>query len=331
MTAAVPSDRKPPVSRRGISRPTDRREATLERHARAAGGFRSGTIALVGRPNVGKSTLINRLVGEKVAIVSDVPQTTRTRVVGVRRVPGAELIFVDTPGLHKPRHLLNEAMVRAARAALDEADVILFLVDVTAPLGPGDRAVLDLLRPRRAPVLLILNKVDRVEKPRVLPMIDESRALFEFAEIFPISATRDDDFTDLLNAIVARLPEGEAAYPEDEYTDQSLRALAAEWIREPILRHTRQEVPHAVAVRIDEFIEDDEKGLVTIKATVVVEKASQKGILIGAGGAMMKRVGEEARIELERVAGRKVFLSLWVTVEEGWRQSPRALRDLGYT
>ena len=227
------------------------------------------------------------------------------------------------------------AAFRTTLQELRDADVLVHVVDASHPaMDDHMAAVEDLLEELEVidrPTVLALNKVDRVEKPRVLPMIDESRSLFEFAEIFPISATRDDDFTDLLSAIVARLPVGEAAYPEDEYTDQPLRALAAEWIREPILRHTREEVPHAVAVRIDEFIEDDEKGLVTIKATVVVEKASQKGILIGAGGAMMKRVGEEARIELERVTGRKVFLSLWVTVEEAWRQSPRALRELGYT
>jgi GTP-binding protein Era len=292
--------------------------------------FRSGTIALVGRPNVGKSTLINRLVGEKVAIVSDVPQTTRTRVLGVVHLPEAELVLLDTPGIHRPRHRLNESMVRAARAALDEADVIFFLIDAAAPLGPGDRAILDVIRPRRAPVFLLLNKVDLVAKPLVLPLIDEARRLFEFAEIFPLSAKTDADFTKLLHAAVARLPEGEAGYPEDEYTDQTVRTMAAELIREAILHRTREEVPHAVAVRIDAFLDDEAKGLTTIKATVLVEKASQKAILIGAGGSMMKQVGEEARKEVERLVGRRVYLSLWVVVDEHWRQSPRTLHELGY-
>ncbi len=292
--------------------------------------FRSGTIAMVGRPNVGKSTLINRLVGEKVAIVSDVPQTTRTRVLGVVHLPEAELVLLDTPGIHRPRHRLNEAMIRAARAALDEADVIFFLIDATAPLGPGDRAILDLIRQHRVPVFLLLNKVDLVAKPLVLPLMDEARRLFEFAEIFPISAKADADFTALLHAAVARLPEGEAAYPEDEYTNQTVRTMAAELIREAILHRTREEVPHAVAVRIDEFLDDEAKALTTIKATVLVEKASQKAILIGAGGSMMKQVGEEARKEVERLVGRRVYLSLWVVVDEHWRQSLRTLQELGY-
>lgn len=316
----MPADREPPTPSVGPSMPA------VESGKR----FRSGTIALVGRPNVGKSTLINRLVGEKVAIVSDVPQTTRTRVVGVVHLPEAELVLLDTPGIHRPRHRLNEAMVRAARAALEEADVVFFLVDATAPLGPGDRAILDLLRAQRAPVFLLINKVDAVAKPRVLPLIDEARRLFEFAEIFPISAKDDPDFEALLRAAVARLPEGEAAYPADEYTDQTVRTMAAELIREAILHRTREEVPHAIAVRIDEFLEDDAKELTTIKATVLVEKTSQKAILIGAGGSMMKQVGEQARHEVERLVGRRVYLSLWVVVDEQWRQNARTLHELGY-
>jgi GTP-binding protein Era len=293
--------------------------------------FRVGTIALVGRPNVGKSTLINRLVGDKVAIVSDVPQTTRTRVVGVVHRPDAQLILLDTPGLHRPRHRLNDAMVRAAHAALDESDVVFFLCDVGAPFGAGDRAIVDLLRGRRALVFLLLNKVDRIAKPRLLPLIDEARRMGAFAEIFPVSAARDDEFERLLSAAVERLPVGEALYPKDEYTNQTLRTMAAELIREPILLRTREEVPHAVAVRIDDFSEGGEQDIVNIAATILVEKDSQKGILIGTGGAMMKQTGEDARKEIERLLGRRVFLTLWVTVERGWRQNPQVLRELGYT
>jgi GTP-binding protein Era len=287
-------------------------------------------IALVGRPNVGKSTLINRLVGEKVAIVSPVPQTTRTRVLGILRRPEAELIFVDTPGVHKPRHLLNETMIRAARAALDEADVVCLVIDATAGWRPGDRAVLNLVTARRGPVVLVINKVDRVKKPALLPLIDECRKAHPFAEIVPISAQKDADFEPLLRALTALVPAGEAHWPADEYTDQTTRAMAAELIREAILLRTREEVPHAVAVRIEEFAEDPATGLVSIRAQVLVEKESQKAILIGAGGSMMKHVGEQARLEIERLLGSKVYLSLWVTVEPSWRQDARQLGDLGY-
>lgn len=292
---------------------------------------RTGTVALIGRPNVGKSTLLNRLVGEKVAIVSSIPQTTRTRVLGIKHLPGAEIIFLDTPGIHTPRHLLNEMMLRTARAVLEEADVVCVVVDVSAGWGANDRLVLDLVRGRGAPVLLILNKVDRMPKPKILPVIDESLKVFDFAEIFPISAKQDDEFDALLRAIVDRLPTGEARYPADEYTDQTVRVMAAEFIREAVLAHTREEVPHSVAVRIEEFQEDEAKGLVRIKALVLVEKASQRGILIGAKGGMMKQVGEQARAELERLLGRRVFIGLWVGVEPEWRQDPRALQELGYT
>ncbi len=296
-----------------------------------ASTFRSGVIALVGRPNVGKSTLINRLVGEKVAIVSPVPQTTRTRVVGILHQPDTELILIDTPGLHKPRHLLNEAMMRAARGALEEADVICLLIDASAGWRAGDRAVLEFVKTRNVPIVLVMNKVDRLKKPALLPLIDECRKVWEFADIVPISAQRDEDLVPLVRVLTAHLPSGEAHYPKDEYTDQTIRALAAEWIREAILLRTREEVPHAVAVRIEEFTEDPDAKLVRIRAQVVVEKESQKAILIGAGGSMMKQVGEQARMELERLLGCRVYLGLWVTVEPHWRQDARRLGELGYT
>lgn len=293
--------------------------------------FRSGTIALVGRPNVGKSTLINRLVGEKVAIVSPVPQTTRTRVVGILHRPDAELIFIDTPGLHKPRHLLNETMVRAARGALDDADVRCLLIDATTGWGPGDRAALEFASSPRIPVVLVINKVDRVKKPTLLPMIDECRRAADFSDIVPISAQSDETFEPLLRALAAHLPVGEAHYPTDEYTDQAVRTLASEWIREAILLRTREEVPHAVAVRIEEYTEDQDAKLIRIRAQILVEKESQKAIVIGSGGSMMKQVGEQARLELERLLGCRVYVALWVTVEPQWRQDARQLSELGYT
>lgn len=306
-------------------------EASIHDAARRTSSpFRSGMIAIVGRPNVGKSTLINRLVGEKVAIVSPVPQTTRTRVLGILHRPDAELTFVDTPGVHKARHLLNETMIRASRAALDEADVVCLVIDATAGWRPGDRAVLSLVTARRGPVVLVINKVDRVKKPELLPLIDACRKAYAFAEIVPISATKDETFDSLLRVLAALVPLGEAHYPADEYTDQTTRAMAAELIREAILLRTREEVPHAVAVRIEEFTEDPATGLVSIRAQVLVEKESQKAILIGAGGSMMKHVGEQARMEIERLLGSKVYLSSWVTVEPNWRQDSRQLGELGY-
>jgi GTP-binding protein Era len=280
---------------------------------------------------VGKSTLINRLVGEKVAIVSPVPQTTRTRVVGIVHRSDAELIFIDTPGLHKPRHLLNETMMRAARGALDDADIACLLIDATAGWRAGDRAALEFVQAARLPVVLVINKVDRVKKPSLLPMIDECSRAGDFREIIPLSAQCDDGFEPLLRALSAHLPVGEARYPKDEYTDQVVRTLAAEWIREAILLRTRDEVPHAVAVRIEEFTEDTDAKLIRIRAQVVVEKASQKAIVIGARGSMMKQVGEQARLELERLLGSRVYLGLWVTVEPEWRQDARHLSELGYT
>jgi GTP-binding protein Era len=293
--------------------------------------LRSGIIALVGRPNVGKSTLINRLVGEKVAIVSPVPQTTRTRVLGVLHQPDAELIFLDTPGLHKPRHLLNETMMRAARGALEDADVICLVIDASAGWRAGDRVVLELVKTRKVPIVLVMNKVDRVKKPALLPLIDACRKMWDFAEIVPISAQRDDNVDSLVRVLTARLPSGEAHYPKDDYTDQTIRTMAAEWIREAILVRTREEVPHAVAVRIEEFAEDPDAKLVRIRAQIFVEKESQKAILIGAGGSMMKQVGEQARMELERLLGCRVYVGLWVTVEPHWRQDARQLSELGYT
>jgi len=298
---------------------------------------------LVGRPNVGKSTLLNRILGDKIAIISDKPQTTRTRILGVKHLPDAQLVFVDTPGIHKPKFRLNQRMVETALNALAEVDLVFFLVEATEAPGPGDRFVLDRLKEGRAPAFLVINKVDLVRKPRLLPLIETYRKMHEFAEIMPISAKTGDGVARLVDLAHARMLEGPVYFPEDVMTDQPMRVLAAELIREKILDKTRDELPFAVAVGIDSFIEEEARlgapgaggckrggRLARISATVYVEKKSQKAIVIGKQGAMLKAVGTYARIDMEHLFGMKVFLQLWVKVKEAWRQDERMLVELGY-
>ncbi len=293
-----------------------------------AEAYRSGFIAIVGRPNVGKSTLLNRILGEKIAIISDKPQTTRTRIAGVKHLPGAQLVFLDTPGIHKPRYRLNERMVQVALDALEEVDLVLVLVEATELPGPGDRFVLERLKDRAVPVFLLINKVDLVRKSRLLPLIDAYRQMHAFAEIVPVSAKTGDGVDRVVELALARMPEGPAYFKEDMVTDQPMRALAAELIREKILQKTRDELPFAVAVGIESF--EEEGNLARISAIVYVEKQSQKAIVIGKEGRLMKAVGTEARIDMERLFGLKVFLTLWVKVKEGWREDDRMLAELGY-
>jgi GTP-binding protein Era len=291
-----------------------------------------GSVAIVGRSNVGKSTLLNRLLREKIAIVSDKPQTTRTRILGVAHVENAQIVFLDTPGLHEPRHLLNRRMVRTALETFDDADVLFVVVDATAEPGPGDLAVIGHVRAamvkQARPVVLVINKVDLVNKTRLLPRIDQYARLYQWIEVVPLSAETGDNVDRLLAVTQALLPEGEAVYGEDMVTDQSMRTLAAELIREKILRQTYEEVPHSVAVEIDEFQET--KKLMRITAAVLVEKESQKGILIGKQGDRLKQVGIQARQDMERIFGTKVFLQLWVKVRDSWREDKRVLMELGY-
>jgi GTP-binding protein Era len=293
-----------------------------------AAAYRSGFVAIVGRPNVGKSTLLNRILGEKIAIISDKPQTTRTRVLGVKHFPEAQLIFLDTPGIHKPKFRLNERMVRVALDVLDEVDLVFFLVEATEPPGPGDRFVLERLKEREAPVILLINKVDLVQKPRLLPLIDAYSKMHEFAEIVPVSARTGDGVARAVELALARMPEGPAYFKDDVVTDQPMRTLAVEIIREKIILKTRDELPFAVAVRIESFRE--EGNLARIAAIVYVEKESQKAIVIGKQGEVMKAVGTEARLDMERLFGLKVFLQLWVKVKEGWREDEQVLAELGY-
>jgi GTPase len=291
-----------------------------------------GTVAIVGRSNVGKSTLLNRLLNEKIAIVSEKPQTTRTRILGVVHAPGAQVALLDTPGLHKPQHLLNRRMVRTAVETLEEADLLFVLMDATTLPGPGDLLALDhvksALKKRSRPVILVLNKVDLVNKMKLLPVIDTYARMFAWTEVVPVSAQTGDNVQRLLTVTVSHLPEGEGVYDEDTVTDQSMRTLAAEMIREKLLRQTHEEIPYSLAVEIDEFVEEGK--LARITASVLIERESHKAIVIGKHGERLKTVGTEARIDMERLFGMKVFLQLWVKVREAWREDEHALVELGY-
>ncbi len=291
-----------------------------------------GTVAIVGRSNVGKSTLLNRLLNEKIAIVSDKPQTTRTRILGVVHAPGAQIALLDTPGLHKPQHLLNRRMVRTAVETIEEADLLFVLMDATSLPGPGDLLAVDhvkaALKKHVRPVILVLNKVDLVNKMKLLPVIEAYARMFSWTEVVPVSAQTGDNVQRLLAVTVPHLPEGEGAYDDDTVTDQSMRTLAAEIIREKLLRQTHEEIPYSLAVEIDEFTEEGR--FARIAASVLVERESHKAIVIGKQGERLKTVGTEARVEMERLFDMKVFLKLWVKVREAWREDEHALVELGY-
>lgn len=294
-----------------------------------ASATRAGTVGLFGWTNVGKSTLLNRLVGEKLAAVGSAAQTTRRRIQGVRNVPGrGQVVFVDTPGLHHPRHALNRRMVAAARRGLAEVDVALLVVDAARGLGPGDQEAAALTA-GKAQRLIALNKVDLVRpKTELLPMMQTAARDWGVAEIVPVSALTGEGCAALLERLLQRLPESAPLYPEDYLTDQTERGLAAEWIREQLVQATRQELPHATAVLIERWHERQD-GLIEIEATVLVERESQKPIVIGHNGQMLRHVGEAARRELERLLGARVFLRLWVKVRQGWRDDDRTLHELG--
>jgi GTPase len=288
--------------------------------------FRSGFIALIGRPNVGKSTLLNCLLGEKVSIISDKPQTTRNRIRGILTLPRAQAVFIDTPGIHKPLHRMNELMVQTAIRTYGEVDVILLLVEATERPGAGDKYIIDTLAAVKTPVILVINKVDLIEKERLLPLISEYSALHPFAEIIPVSALRAD-LGKLLDAVVQRLPEGPKFFPDDQFTDQPERFLAAELVREKVFELTKEEIPYSTAVVIELMQEEPE--LTRIHAVIFVDRDTQKGIVIGKGGAMLKEIGSRARQDMERLLGVKVFLQLWVKVKKGWREDDRMLRNIG--
>ncbi|PYR58019.1 MAG: GTPase Era [Acidobacteria bacterium] len=292
--------------------------------------MKSGFVSLVGRPNAGKSTLLNRLVGTKLAIVSDKPQTTRTRILGVRNYPDAQVVFLDTPGIHRPLHRMNVRMLDVAVEAIREVDVLGLVVDATEPPGKGDRFVIDLIKHTTAPVFLILNKVDLMKKSRLLPIIERHSKEADYAEIVPISAGTGENVDRLERAIVDRLPEGEPLYPLDYLTDQPERFFAAEIVREKLLQFTRAEIPFASAVVIDRFEEATPADpLLRLYCTILVDRESQKPIVIGKGGSMVKRIGVAAREDLERFFGTRVYLDLQVKVRSEWREDDRVLNDLG--
>ena len=290
--------------------------------------MKSGFVALVGRPNAGKSTLLNRLVGQKLAIVSDKPQTTRNRITGVRNFAGGQVVFVDTPGVHRPLHRLNVRMVDAAFEALRQVDVILAVVDAGEPSGAGDRYLMDILRKIRKPKVLALNKVDLLPKERLLPLIGRYSTL-GFADIVPISALEGDNVDRLEQVLLAHLPEGAPFYDDDYLTDQPERFFVAELIREQVLHHTHAELPFCSAVIVDKFDEPDEKGLLRLYCTILVERESQKPIVIGRAGEMIKSIGTAARKELEQFFGARVFLDLRVKVRADWREDERMLDEIG--
>src|SRR5579863_277327 len=287
-----------------------------------------GYVAIVGRPNAGKSTLINALVGAKVSIVTAVPQTTRNRILGIVNRPGAQIVLMDTPGIHKPLSRLNRQMMAFARQALEERDVALLIVDAAEKFGRGDEFALGLLKEYSPKTILVLNKVDLMRKPRLLPLIGQYSKLYDFEEIFPVAAISGDGLEELLKAVIKLLPEGPQYFPTDVYTDQPERFLAGEIVREQIIRQTRQEMPYVTAVLVDEF--EETESLTRLHATIVVEKDSQKPIVIGADGARIKQIGTEARVELEKLFPPKVFLDLHVKVEPQWRDNRAVVASLDY-
>ena len=297
------------------------------------GGAKFGTVAFVGRPNAGKSTLLNRVLGQKVSIVSAKPQTTRNRIVGIFNDERGQLVFLDTPGVHKPLHRLNVRMMDHVRSALSEADVIALIVDATEPFGRGDQYVIDMLREEKAQNpdakrFALLNKIDLLKKHKLLPLMEQYHGFGVFDEIVPISAAQGEAVDDLIALLFKTVPEGDARYPKDDYTTQPERFFAAELVREKVLHYTSDEMPYTTAVNVDRFEEDEESGMISIWATIYVERASQKPIVIGKQASMIKRIGSEARTELESILGTKVYLDLHVAVHTGWREDERFLGEL---
>jgi GTP-binding protein Era len=294
------------------------------------GGFKSGFISLIGRPNVGKSTLLNLLLGEKIAIISDKPQTTRNRILAIKNHPGGQIIFLDTPGIHRAKSRLNQSMVKVALATYNEVDGVCFMIEADHPDNDENDFILETLKKVERPVFLVINKIDLIPKSALLPIMERYSRLRPFVQIIPISALLGDGAEVLLGELLKVLPEGPKLFPEDMITDLPERFLVAELIREKVFQLTREEIPYATAVDVEDFKEREEKNLIVIKATIQVERESQKGILIGEKGQMLKEIGRLARQEIEALLGAKVYLELWVKVEKNWREDPRALRRLGY-
>jgi len=292
--------------------------------------YKSGFISIIGRPNVGKSTFLNYVIGQKIAIMSDKPQTTRNKIQGVLTMEDAQMIFIDTPGIHKPKHKLGDFMMKVAQNTLKEVDIILFMVNASEKFGPGEKYIIEKLESVKTPVFLVINKIDLIHPDELLNFIDEYKNRYPFAEIVPISALQGNNVDQLLNTIKKYLPEGPQYYPEDQITDHPERFIISELIREKVLHLTHEEIPHSIAVVIDKIERDQKKDFVHVLATIIVERDSQKGIVIGKRGALLKEVGKRARIDIEHLLGSKVFLELWVKVQKDWRNKISQLRDYGF-
>ena len=288
--------------------------------------MKSGFVSITGRPNVGKSTFLNAVLGQKVSIVTSKPQTTRNRILGIKTLEEAQIIFIDTPGIHKPKHMLGSMMVKEARQAIREVDLVLYMVEPAAP-SHADFIIVSMLKKADKPVILLINKADTVKKPALLPVIDAYSKLYSFDEVVPISARKGDGLDIVLDKIKERLPEGPKYYPDDLVTDRLERFMVSEIIREKIMKETEEEVPHSVAVEVLEWTEG---AIVHIGANIYVEKESQKGIIIGKSGGRLKAIGSAARADIERLLGTKIYLELWVKVRSGWRRSRAALSELGF-
>ena len=291
--------------------------------------FKSGFVAVIGRPNVGKSTLINTLIGQKIAIMSDKPQTTRNRILCILTRQDMQLVFLDTPGIHKPKDKLGEYMVKSAEGTLKEVDAILFVVDATEKMGPGERYIMERLEATKKPVILVVNKLDLIEREQALPIIANYTEKYEFAGVVPISAKEEINLDGLLEELKKYLPEGPQYYPEDMVTDQPERLITAELVREKVLHLTRDEVPHSIAVECDEMTTRP-NGDVYIRATIYVERESQKGIVIGAKGTLLKEIGALARQDIQNLLGSRVYLDLWVKVKKDWRNRTGILHNFGF-
>ncbi|MGA9230746.1 MAG: GTPase Era [Exiguobacterium oxidotolerans] len=293
-------------------------------------GFKSGFVSIIGRPNVGKSTFLNRVIGQKIAIMSDKPQTTRNKIQGVYTTDDVQTVFIDTPGIHKPKHKLGDFMMKVATNALREVDAILFMINVTEPKGKGDDFIIEKLKGLDTPIILVMNKVDLIHPNDIPPIIESYKDELEFAAVVPISALQGNNVEPLLGEIAKLLPEGPMYYPADQVTDHPERFIISEMIREKVLQKTRDEVPHSIAVAIDQIKTREDGNMVDVHATILIERDSQKGIIIGKRGALLKEIGSEARTDIEMLLGTKVYLNLWVKVQKDWRNKAGQLRELGF-
>lgn len=293
-------------------------------------GYKSGFVSIVGRPNVGKSTFLNRVIGQKIAIMSDKPQTTRNKIQGVYTTDDAQIVFIDTPGMHKPKHKLGDFMMKVALNALKEVDLILFMINAEEGFGRGDAYIIERLKEVNTPVFLVINKIDLVHPNDLLPLIDQYKELYPFAEIIPISALQGNNVETLVEQIKKYLPEGPQYYPPDQVTDHPERFIIAELIREKALHLTREEVPHSIAVVVETIERREDSDTVYVGAVIIVERDSQKGIIIGKQGRMLKEIGQRARVDIEALLGSKVFLELWVKVQKDWHNRLAQLRDFGF-